>query len=294
MYLETPNPIPSWLCFLCGFIYFAYQVLDNADGKQARRLGCSSPLGLVLDHGCDALSTVLITSNCLAIFRFDLSTELHLICISIGFPMLMFFFGTWEEYHTGILQLGVVNGANEGVLAVIALHVLDGIFPGLGHRYRLQFVWGSGTFVVLTIVFNFLTVFRSKQVKGKILQTIFSVLPFLVCLSLGLYWIANSRSGIYVKYPQQCIWLLGLSFSKLVTHLQVAHVSNEDFNPWRKTFTIPLALIIINSYYPLAEEGQLLTVSLAVSAMSWLHLIVTVTLQMMRVLRIPLLTVKQK
>jgi len=31
-----------------------YRLLDEMDGKQARKTGNSSPLGLIFDHGCDA------------------------------------------------------------------------------------------------------------------------------------------------------------------------------------------------------------------------------------------------
>ena len=102
---------------------------------------------------------------------------------------------------------------------------------------------------------------------------------------------ATSKNAVFAKHQQQCIWLMGLSFSKLVTHLQVAHVADEDFNPWRKTFTVPLVLITANSLFPFAQEDVLLATSLGVAAISWLHLIVSVTLQMMRVLKVPLLTV---
>lgn len=33
------------------------QTMDNADGKQARRTGTSSPMGELFDHGCDALNS---------------------------------------------------------------------------------------------------------------------------------------------------------------------------------------------------------------------------------------------
>jgi ethanolaminephosphotransferase len=32
------------------------ETLDNMDGKQARKIGASSSLGLLFDHGCDSLS----------------------------------------------------------------------------------------------------------------------------------------------------------------------------------------------------------------------------------------------
>lgn len=38
-------------------------MLDNLDGKQARRTGTSSPLGLMFDHGTDALTTFLFTTS---------------------------------------------------------------------------------------------------------------------------------------------------------------------------------------------------------------------------------------
>jgi ethanolaminephosphotransferase len=33
-----------------------YRIFDELDGKQARKTGSSSPLGLLFDHGCDAFS----------------------------------------------------------------------------------------------------------------------------------------------------------------------------------------------------------------------------------------------
>jgi len=47
---------PSWSYVLCAAGLLMYQTLDAIDGKQARRICCSSPLGELFDHGCDALS----------------------------------------------------------------------------------------------------------------------------------------------------------------------------------------------------------------------------------------------
>jgi len=44
----------GWICYLYAYLYFWYRMLDEMDGKQARRTGNSSPLGLLFDHGCDA------------------------------------------------------------------------------------------------------------------------------------------------------------------------------------------------------------------------------------------------
>lgn len=53
--------VAPWWCFLEGASYLIYRILDEMDGKQARRTGNSSPLGLLFDHGCDAFASALLT-----------------------------------------------------------------------------------------------------------------------------------------------------------------------------------------------------------------------------------------
>lgn len=53
---EADNPVPNWFGYYQAFSYFAYRMLDEMDGKQARRTGNAGPLGLIFDHGCDAFT----------------------------------------------------------------------------------------------------------------------------------------------------------------------------------------------------------------------------------------------
>jgi phosphatidylglycerophosphate synthase len=41
-------------------MYFVARLLDEMDGKQARKTGNSSPVGLLFDHGCDSFSSSLL------------------------------------------------------------------------------------------------------------------------------------------------------------------------------------------------------------------------------------------
>lgn len=45
------EPAPGWVYVMQAVCLFMYSTLDNMDGKQARRTGSSSPLGLLFDHG---------------------------------------------------------------------------------------------------------------------------------------------------------------------------------------------------------------------------------------------------
>lgn len=60
----TEGPIDSWFVVWCGFSYLIYTTLDNIDGKQARRTGSGSPLGMLFDHGLDACTAVICNIMC--------------------------------------------------------------------------------------------------------------------------------------------------------------------------------------------------------------------------------------
>jgi phosphatidylglycerophosphate synthase len=49
-------PLPHWVYILFAFLIFAAQTFDAIDGKHARNTKRSSPLGQLMDHGCDAFS----------------------------------------------------------------------------------------------------------------------------------------------------------------------------------------------------------------------------------------------
>lgn len=38
-----------------------------------------------------------------------------------------FYLPTWEEFHTGVLNLGYVNGPTEGILAAVLVMALSGV-----------------------------------------------------------------------------------------------------------------------------------------------------------------------
>jgi ethanolaminephosphotransferase len=44
-----------------GVAFMGYMLCDNTDGKQARRTGSSSPLGMLIDHGMDSITAVINT-----------------------------------------------------------------------------------------------------------------------------------------------------------------------------------------------------------------------------------------
>ncbi len=66
-YGHKEHHVPGWKCTMFGLCMLVYMHVDNLDGKQAKRtsnyiiyLDTASPLGMMYDHGVDAVVSFLI------------------------------------------------------------------------------------------------------------------------------------------------------------------------------------------------------------------------------------------
>lgn len=99
------EPTPSWTLAFYGFTLFLYQTLDNVDGKQARKIKNSTPLGMIMDHGCDGLGLLFISAAMARIMCLD-NFELFLWVFTIGISY-GFYISAWCQYYSeGIMILG--------------------------------------------------------------------------------------------------------------------------------------------------------------------------------------------
>lgn len=82
------------------------QFVDGIDGKQARRIGLSGPLGELFDHGLDSYAAVLIPACLYSVFGRGESSippiRMFYICWMVFFN---FYVSHWEKYNTGVLYL---------------------------------------------------------------------------------------------------------------------------------------------------------------------------------------------
>ena len=117
--------VPNHWILVCSFFYFAWVILDNIDGKQARRTKNSSPLGLIFDHQVDALSVTLTTSYLSIVTLYGNSTEALVLWILGAFP---FYLATWEELFVGEQIFPFINGPSEGCVLIGLLCISFGVF----------------------------------------------------------------------------------------------------------------------------------------------------------------------
>lgn len=99
-------PIPRWVWGAAAVNIFLAYTLDGIDGKQARRIGLSGPLGELFDHGLDSYTSVLIPVCLYSIFGRTTASVPPLRFYYIVWTILFSFHAShWEKYNTRVLYL---------------------------------------------------------------------------------------------------------------------------------------------------------------------------------------------
>ena len=293
-YLE--GTAPGWVYFYAAFANTFYQVFDCLDGKQARRLGASSPLGQIFDHGCDSfnLSLIIITlmsATGLGVTR--VSSTLFLIC-SCAFALAQLI-----EYYTGVLLCGSsLFGVSEALVCTSLIYLIAGVygtsfvhqsihtllptFPYEVSIIDLVLIIGC-VIIVVTCIVSFVgplisgtTVEPSERGNKSLtrfdyiqrllpLMYIFFFFFYIVVLWRAVLSISlNNLSSmtipfsICVSYSLCFDWLVlcGFSFSFFSTRCNIAHLTCKPIS-WRFNGILPLALYTIVAYLGKANSTTL-------------------------------------
>ena len=285
--LKGGDIIPPWVCIVCAISYTTYIIFDYTDGKQARRLKASSPLGLLFDHGTDACTTFFATIVTGCILYYDNIFQYLLLYYPLSFT---FFINTWEEYYVGELVLPEINGIAEGTLLI-------DIF------YTISAIYGKDLFVKEIKIFNY--ILKVNEIVGIAtcfggllfcVKSIYGVLKkvnkekwgnafkdaFIYILFGGtLLFLAFLKEGNYItNYPKFIILTFGFLFAKMLGMLQLAHVTNSPFDAYKIVFLIPLFALLIHiivfnfNQYPLfGSIDNIIVFCFVWNFLSWAHFV---------------------
>eukprot|EP00977_Amphora_coffeiformis_P002175 scaffold425_cov175-Amphora_coffeaeformis.AAC.34 len=262
--LEMPSEEPPrWIYLLNGVAILVYQTLDNMDGKQARRTGNGSPLGLLFDHGCDAVNNIFGSTNWMISMALHPVRDTYL-CASVLFgPFALFFVGTWEEYYTGKLIMPIFNGPNEGLLggalmsftswwfgpyvwhgthawdavvSPIASVVLpDAWFPTSGLR--------NADLLVLFSTYNFIAEPLDKMISVVRIygnHALLNLLPFATLFICAIV-VGSTDLNIWIDMPRTSLHLCVTLFTEMTVDLMMAHMSKQPYRYLRW----PLAPLVV-------------------------------------------------
>ena len=295
--------IPPWACFFSAFCYLLYMILDNIDGKQARRTKSSSPLGLLFDHGTDACTTFFITCGLGAILALETIYQYILLWIMIIVP---FYLNNWEEYVTGVMSLPIINGINEGTFVIVFLECLTGC---IGQDYlnkKEYIIFGKhilfNTFISSLacgagIFFGIISIFEVRQLesKEKRINALIDVFPFIYFLAGFFCIIYLTDSKISENYPQLLLVSFGFQFAKMLGLLQLSHLMGIRYNPYNLVFILPNLCYIIHSIFYYFSKNQrilyftiddLIIIFSIVNFLSWLHFVYFCSDEMCKILGI--------
>ena len=102
---ELDGSSPNWVYAVCAVGFWIYQTMDGMDGKQARRTGTGSPLGEVVDHGCDAFSACAYATILCDAFSFNAKTNRLLVCAITSCGRWNFGLDTVTSTYQGLLPI---------------------------------------------------------------------------------------------------------------------------------------------------------------------------------------------
>ncbi|KIK94389.1 hypothetical protein PAXRUDRAFT_828044 [Paxillus rubicundulus Ve08.2h10] len=271
---DGPSGPPQWIYFTWAIGLFLYQSFDAVDGKQARRTGMAGPLGEMFDHGCDAINTTL--EVILACRALNLGRSWWTILSQIA-TLANFYLTTWEEYHTGLLYLGPFSGPVEGILMIVVIYIVSGIFgPSFWDKRLLTFTHldkmpqvaahvsnirlneafmvFAALFLALNIVSSYRNVRKAMKAAGKsTLKPLVFLLPFIVSVVLQVLWLLNPsfrHSNIIhspLLLPFICAW--GLQFAHQVGRMILSHVTSSPF-PWWNPMWLWSVIGVLDAHLP--------------------------------------------
>ena len=259
--------VPGYIFLLNGIAILIYQTLDNMDGKQARKTGSSSPLGLLFDHGCDAINSMFGSVTWICAFALVPTDEYFFLAIAIMVysPMFVFYVSTWEEYYTGKLDLPMFNGPSEGLLLFATFNFISWWFGrSFWHGTEiydflslylptsiLQMMNQFSNVIAISLptqnysALLFITLFTAvKEIVEKVagvtmthgLKPLMNLSPMVVLITWSAF-IVQVDSDIFVRNQRCCFHLIALLFVEMVTKLMLDHITCETYKPFRKVLS---------------------------------------------------------
>lgn len=288
--------MPVLPCAFFGIGYLMYIILDDADGKQARKTGNSSPIGLLFDHGCDALDTVLLSLDVCSILK---------VGRGWGLPIFMMYYtlGVYsvflEEYHVGVMRLPMINGISDICVlyylfsflsSYVGCQVFDVPFL-FGMNIRELFISTAAVWGTIEISVHYLGMYKAGCDAKKVLVD--TLAYAMIAATLVTHFAFTSLPDEYIR---PLIFLYGCMTTKLVFHTLVARTTAVRLRAFRLSTVVSCAVVLVYLLSPLKElfaEEYLMWVLVPYNVVSLLLLCTGTMQEMADVLGIRIFRVKE-
>lgn len=258
---------PRWVYVFVGASLWTYMVLDNLDGRQARRTGSSSPLGHLFDHGCDAFNVTISGISCMAMLQLGPGLASYSMLFVVGH--LICYAASLEELFTGAMILREVNGPNEGLIIMSTMHVLTGVLgPQIwrapltiaGHTLPRNAWVGicMSAPATVTVVGNVAAVVAHARRRtippGTALRNIGSASANFAIFAASLFAWATLAPRHFSAAILPILWLSTLNFFYMISRMIICHLTGTAY-PVVLRATLPQVLCAANSVVGVLWRG---------------------------------------
>lgn len=264
--LSEDSPHSGWLALTSALSMFIYQTFDNMDGKQARKTNSASPLGLLYDHGCDALNVGLSILPVASALGLGWKPERMLFNL---IPFIPFYTQTWELFYVDEMVLPIINGPSDGLLLAMSMMLTtfwrgnakwfhEDVGGGVVPLHLMTFLACAGAFV--TGCAQVRTVFKKLSGKphafGKKWESALSLTPFVVFYCSVVFWLGSPNTKAFS--PENRSWtvvLVSSVFVEIVSHINFAHITMEArLRPLERYMVLCPAYLALSVHLDLPEK----------------------------------------
>ena len=263
---DFSHKLKSSTCFIIGIFQLLYQLLDNVDGKQARRTGNSTPFGMLMDHGCDVFTNIFTSYN---LSKLLLVGNNDFFSFSVFFELLLgFYMMTFEEYKLGEMHFPPINGTDEGNFFIFILGILLSIFGQnimeyiIFDKYNITIgkLMGLGVIIGgLSCIFNlYKHTYQNKGFKDTI-KILLENIPFYGVIIIPLLFI-NYHLEFYKENKYIILSNICLLFARITIDIQIK-ILTYDILTCNVMFiftNISLILILFLDMYMLMLYGLII------------------------------------
>ncbi|OAO12842.1 CDP-ethanolamine phosphotransferase [Blastocystis sp. ATCC 50177/Nand II] len=246
---EEDGSTSHYACLMYAILASIYMYMDMLDGKQARRLGCNSPIGQLFDHGCDS-----INGSCLIFAAMKAIGVPNGRAMGLMFGLVGYVFLTFQiiEYFQGVLMFGTpLAGVTEVEIVVVTLNLIS-FFKGVAfwdtsissilsvypyaHTLRdaVEFIIIFAMTGVITIK-NLMVVVKGSSLDEKLVgnknnSRISHILRFVPILTIAGMVTFLSDTYVMERYCYALLFITALCISHYSITVNIHHICKKRLN----------------------------------------------------------------
>jgi ethanolaminephosphotransferase len=284
--------VPNWVFIYFAITLFIYQTFDAVDGKQARRIGMSSPLGQLFDHGCDAVQSGML--SLIIIYILNIGENIFLIRSVLFSTIFIFYIANWAEYFTGVLITSNNGlGVTEIQFVLMFISVLTGIYGR--EIYNAEFFGIQANtiiimFILIVSLISVIPVFREAYEKANDKKIYFKMLVPILLILISIFFVIDEKFNGYLVF---CYFMICFSFVTNVVKIIVSSMSKMKFKMFHFECYFLLIVSLALRFLDLDQFTMilLLAFSTIIIIINFLSLSLSIIFQISQELNLKIITV---